>query len=340
MARRILRALIFLAWLPLLIGLAWAFGALWFDLPLALLRHLFAALFAGGAVIAMAVVRPVWRAQCGIATAIVLVAAWWFTIQPSQDRDWKPEVAVLPHAIIEGEHVTIEGVRNFDYRTETDFTPHYETRTYDLGKLRGIDLFANYWGSAVMAHPILSFDFGDGGRVCFSIETRPVRGQSFSALGGLYRQFEIIYIAADERDVIRVRTKYRKGEEVYLYRLKFSPEQAHALFLEYIHTLNLLHGHPRWYNAITDNCTSAIRQQRTASERWQWDWRMLANGYGDQLLYERGAIDTSLPFSELKRRSLINERAKAANGAPDFSARIREGLPGFQMPTADSPNRS
>lgn len=340
MARRILRALIFLAWLPIFIGVAWAFGALWFDLPLASLRHSLAVAFACGAVAAFIFVRPRWRAQLGIGAAIGVIAGWWFTLQPAQNRDWKPEVAVLPHATINGEHVTIEGVRNFDYRTETDFTPKYDTRTYDLGNLRGVDIFANYWGSAFMAHPIFSFDFGDDGRICFSIETRPVRGQSFSALGGLYRQFEIIYIAADERDVIRVRTNYRKGEDVYLYRLKFSPEQARASFLEYIHTLNLLHGQPRWYNAITDNCTSAIRQQRTASERWQWDWRMLANGYGDQLLYEHSAIDTSLPFAELKRRSLINKRAKAANDAPDFSARIRNGLPGFNNPLPAAPNPS
>ncbi|MGB8356128.1 MAG: DUF4105 domain-containing protein, partial [Chthoniobacteraceae bacterium] len=239
------------------------------------------------------------------------------------------EVARLPHATVDGNRVTIENVRNFEYRTENDFTPRYETRTYDLRNLRAVDLFVNFWGISFMAHPILSFDFGPGGHVCFSIETRYKKGQGFSALGGLYRQFEIIYIVADEHDIIRVRTNYRKGEDAYLYRLKSSPEQARTSFLEYIHTLNSLTERPRWYNAITDNCTTAIRQQRTASERSKWDWRMLANGYGDKLLYERGVIDTSMPFEELKRISLIDEKAKAANDSPDFSALIRKGLPGF-----------
>jgi hypothetical protein len=189
-----------------------------------------------------------------------------------------------------------------------------------------VDIFITYWGSPYMAHPILSYDFGTDGRVCFSIETRPVRGQAYSAIGGLYRQFGLAYIVADERDVIRVRTNYRKGEDVYLYRLK-APFVRES-FLEYIRTVNELHETPRWYNAITDNCTSAIRHQRAAAERAPWDWRMLVNGYGDELLYERGSIDRSRPFAELKKLSHINERAKAANDAPDFSERIREGLPG------------
>ena len=132
------------------------------------------------------------------------IVAWWLTIQPRLDRDWKPEVAVLENAVIDGEHVTIHNVRNFDYRAETDFTPRYDTRAYDLSQLRGLDLFVTYWGSPLIAHPILSFDFGDQGHICFSIETRTERGESYSAVRGFYRQFELIYVAADERDVIRV----------------------------------------------------------------------------------------------------------------------------------------
>ena len=234
-------------------------------------------------------------------------------------------MALLPYATREGEVVTLHNVRNFDYRSEEDFTPRYELRRLDMRNLRGLDLFITYWGSPYMAHPILSFDFGKDGHVCFSIETRPERGEEYSALGGLYRRFELTYVVADERDVVRLRTNFRKGEEVYLYRLK-APFVRQG-FLEYIRTVNELHEAPRWYNAITDNCTSAIRHQRAAAERPPWNWRMLANGYGDELLYERGSIDRSLPFAELKRRSHINARATAANDAPDFSARIREGLP-------------
>lgn len=273
-------------------------------------------------------VRPRWRGKLVIAFGIGAVLVWWLNISPRQFRDWKTEVALLPYAEIDGDIVTIRNVRNFDYRSDADFTPSYEVRRFDLKNLRGIDMFVTYWGSPYMAHPIMSFDFGKDGRVCFSIETRPEKGEAYSALGGLYRQFELTYVVADERDVIRLRTNYRKGEDVYLYRLKarFLKES----FLEYVRTVNELHETPRWYNAITNNCTTAIRHQRAANERAPWDWRMLVNGLGDQLLYERSGIDNSMPFSELKRLSHINERANAADKDPDFSTRIRVGLP--EMP--------
>lgn len=311
----------------LLVGVLWAFGALWFDFPLADTRRVAAAGFALAVVLVMIFVRPRWRAKFIVALAIGLILGWWLSLQPRQDRDWKPEVALTASATVEGEVVTIHNVRNFEYRTEQDFTPRYETRRLNLQNLRGVDIFITYWGSPYMAHPILSFDFGRDGHVCFSIETRPRRGQAYSALGGLYRQFELSYVVADERDVIRLRTNYRQGEEVYLYRLN-SPH-ARASFLEYIRTVNELHAAPRWYNAITDNCTTAIRQQRAAADRAPWDWRMLVNGFGDQLLYQRGALNQSLPFAELKQLSHINARARAADAAPDFSARIRVGLPGM-----------
>ena len=299
-------------------------GALYFDLPVKSLRAPLAIIYGGAMLGTLILVRKRGRGMAIIAIGFAVVLAWWLTLKPRQDRDWKPEVAALGSAIIEGDRITIHNVRNFDYRTETDFTPRHETRSYDLQKLRGVDLFVTYWGSPAMAHPILSFDFAEDGRLCFSIETRSQRGQSYSAIGGLYRQFEQIYIAADERDVIRLRSNYREGEDVYLYRFKATPKAARVAFLEYIRTLNELHERPRWYNAIKNNCTTAIRQQRTAAERAPWDWRMLANGYADEMLYERGTIDRlGLSFDELKRRSHINSRARAANDASDFSEHIR-----------------
>lgn len=314
-------------WSILSLGVLWAFGALWYDFPVSGYRQLAACLLVGVVILMLLFVRPRWRAKLGVAFIILLVIVWWSSLQPRQYMDWKPEVALLPFATIDDEMVTIRNVRNFDYRTEQDFTPRYELRRVDLRNLRGLDIFICYWGSPYMAHPILSFDFGKDGRVCFSIETRPVRGQAYSAIGGLYRQFALTYIVADERDVIRVRTNYRKGEDVYLYRL--NDRFVRESFLEYIRTVNELHETPRWYNAITGNCTSAIRQQRSAAERAPWDWRMLVNGFGDELLYQIGRIDQSLPFAELKRRSCINGRAQAANDSPDFSACIRQGLPGM-----------
>ena len=315
-------------WILLAGGILWSVGALWFDLPWSSFRQAAAVIFALAAIGALVFVSPRWRAKLGVAVAILLVIVWWFYIEPRQDRDWKPEVAQVAQAVVEGDVVTIRNVRNFEYRTETDFTPRYETRRFDLRNLRGADVFVNYWGSAMMAHPIFSFDFGKDGHLCFSIETRPEKGESYSALGGLYRQFELIYVVADERDVIRVRTNYRKGEDVYLYHL--NAPLAKNSFMEYVRTVNELQAAPRWYNAITNNCTTAIRQQRASSERAPFDWRMLVNGYADELLYEKGVIDRSLPFAELKRISHINERAKEADGAADFSEQIRKGLPGMR----------
>lgn len=317
-----------LAWALLGLAALWAFGALWFDFPLQPLRK-GAAVFLALTLVGIAVLlRPAWRAKIAIAIAILVVAGWWFTLQPRQFRNWKPQTAVTAHAEIDGDIVTFHAVRNFDYRTEDDFTPHYETRRLDLRNLRGVDIFITYWGSPYMAHPILSYDFGPDGRICFSIETRTEVGEGYSALGGLYRRFELMYVVADERDVIRLRTNYRKGEDVYLYRL--NDVDARESFMEYVRTVNELHSTPRWYHAITNNCTTSIRQQRATTSRAPWDWRLLVNGYGDELLYERGGIDRSLPFGELKKISQINGRASAADQAADFSEQIRQGLPGMK----------
>jgi hypothetical protein len=249
------------------------------------------------------------------------------------DRPWQPDVAQMAWAEIKGDEVTLHNVRNCDYRTETDYTPRWEKRVVRLSQLKGLDLAINYWGSPYMAHPIASFQFADAPPVCFSIETRKEVGESYSAIGGLYRQFELIYIAADERDVVRVRTNFRKGEDVYLYRLNTTPEKVRERFLEYLTALNHLREHAHWYNAVTTNCTTTIRTQRAAATRAPWDWRMLVNGFGDEMLYERGGLATGgLGFADLKKQAIINPAAKEANDAPDFSRRIRAGRAGFDAP--------
>ena len=197
-----------------------------------------------------------------------------------------------------------------------------------LSKLTGADIAVTYWGSPLIAHPIVSFRFADAAPLCFSIETRKRIGQSYSTIGGIYRQFTLIYVVADERDVIRLRTNYRKGEDVYLYHTNLSQAQARARFLEYVGSLNELREKPRWYNALTTNCTTSIRTQQPPNERLPWDWRILLNGKGDEMMYEHHVFATGgLSFPELKARSLINLRARAANDSPDFSKLIREDLP-------------
>ncbi len=313
--------------LTAIIAVAWAFGAVWFDAPFGYTNKVLAGLLATVGAIALVFVRQFRRKVGAIALLFVGVLAWWLTLSPTNDSDWQPDVAQKAWADIQGDEVTLHNVRNCDYRTETDYTPHWDTRTVRISQITGIDLAVDYWGSPWIAHPIASFQFADAPPLCFSIETRKKLGQTYSTIGGLYRQFELIYIVADERDVIRVRTNYRK-EDIYLYRMTISPAHARERFLEYIHSLNALRNKPRWYNAITTNCTTSIRTQHPPHERMPWDWRILLNGKGDELLYERHLIVTSgLSFAELKPRSLIDTTARAANASPDFSQLIRVGLP-------------
>ena len=319
-----------IAWPLALGGAAWSVGALAFDFPWPALRGVVAVMLALAFLAALFFAKGSWRKIGALFAGFAVVLAWWLTLQPSNDRPWQPDVAQTAWAEINGDEVTLHNVRDCDYRTETDYTPRWETRTVRLAQLTGLDLAINYWGSPWMAHPIASFQFADAPPVCFSIETRKETGESYSAIGGLYRQYELIYIVADERDVIRVRTNFRQGEDVYLYRTVASPAKARERFLEYVNALNALHTRPRWYNAIATNCTTAVRDQHPTSERAPWDWRILVNGKGDEMMYERHTLTTGgLSFAELKKRALANPAAQAADQSPDFSRLIRTGRPGF-----------
>lgn len=307
--------------------LLWAFGAIWYDFPVSSQgRKMLAILF----VIACGLLwfSGKWKFR-GVSLCLPgAVMAWWFTLSPRSDRPWQPDVARTASAEVLGDVVIFHNVRNCDYRTETDYTPRWETRTVRISKIIGIDVALTYWGSPYMAHPIISFQFADSPPLCFSIETRKEIGESYSSIGGFFRQYELIYIVADERDVIRLRTNFRKGENVHLYRLRITPEHARERFMDYVTALNKLHAKPRWYNAATTNCTTAIRTQHAAKERAPWDWRILVNGKSDEMLYERGALQTGgLPFPELKRRSLINGLVHDSPNAGNFSDLIRSNLP-------------
>jgi hypothetical protein len=319
-----------LAWLIALGCAAWAFGALNYDFPVG--KPIVAWAFAAAIIVAIVLLHSAVRKLGAVFLAFAVVLTWWLTLKPSNNGNWQPDVAQTAWADIKGDEFTFHNVRNCDYRTETDYTPHWETRTVRLSQITGIDLAIDYWGSPWIAHPIVSFQFADTPPLCFSIETRKTVGQSYSTIGGLYRQFGLIYIVSDERDVIRLRTNYR-NEDIYLYHTTASPDRARERFLEYVRSLNALHIRPRWYNAITTNCTTAIRDQRPINERVPWDWRILLNGKADELLYEHGALVTGgLSFAQLKAQSLINDRAKRADASPDFSQLIRVGLPALSKP--------
>jgi hypothetical protein len=297
------------------------------------LRTMLAALFAlfGVAILVWYLLSAKRFRPCFAFLAVfLLLVAWWSTIPASQDRDWAPEYAKLVYATINGDLVTIHNIRNFDYRTETDFTPRYYTKTFDLRQLDSVDVIASYWMGDAIAHIFLSFGFSGKDFIAISIETRRQRHQSYSTVAGFFKQYELFYVVADERDLIRLRTNYRKDppEDVYIYRTRAPADNARRLFLDYIREINSLAEKPEFYNALTTNCTTSIlTHTRVNQSDLPLSWKVLLSGYVPQYLYERYAIDTSLPFEELKRRSHINAAAKASDDAADFSQRIRTGLP-------------
>jgi len=292
-----------------------------------------AVMIACGASTAIAIVfgRQLRVALPVFALALGAFAIAWSTVKPSNDRDWQPDVAVLPYATFDGDRVTIQNIRNFDYRTETDYTPRYYDKSFDLRELETVDLITSYWMGDAIAHVMMSFGFADRDFVTVSIETRKEKGESYSTVNGFFRQYELIYIVGDDRDLVRLRTNYRKDppEEVYLFRTNAPKENVRRLFLDYFKTINSLRDQPQFYNTLTTNCTTnVVRHTAVNPGGGHYSWKVLLSGYAPLYAYERGRLDQSLPFEELKQRSHINERAHAAGEDPDFSRRIRESLPG------------
>ncbi len=310
--------------LGLVIG-AWGAAALWIDGPS---PRAFAGVLAAGFLIASLVLPQL--SGRGVVAALALWAGllgWWFAIPPSNGRNWLADVANAPTATIDGNLVTIHNVRNFEYRSENDYTPRWETRTYDLNEIRGLDIFLSKWGSPYIAHTIMSWEFASAPPLAISIETRKEQGEAYSAVLGFFRQYELYYVVADERDVIGVRADHR-GEQVALYRLAVPLDLARALLLSYLRAADEVARQPAWYNAFSHNCTTTIRLHVLQTGIAQpWDYRILVNGRLPEMFYERKSINTDLPLADMLAASDITARAKAAGAAPDFSARIREGLP-------------
>ena len=307
----------------------WGVGALYFSplLP-ARWRALAAASYGTASILAFALLPSPVTAVAALAIFTVLVILF-LRIPASNDRDWQPDVSVTPHATVNGDLVTIHGVRNFDYRSESDFTPRWEDRTYDLRKLDSADIIAVYWSGKAVAHIMVSFGFHDQDYLALSIETRKEKGESYSTLAGFFRQYELYYVVADERDVIGVRTTYRQPQEdVYIYRLRTPQRNIRRSFLDYLQAMNDMCVHPRFYNTLTTNCTTTILMHtRMNPESPPMSWKILVSGYVPDYLYQLGRIDTTKPFADLEKLSRVNERAHAADKDAFFSQCIRQGLP-------------
>jgi len=312
---------------------AWGALALLYSSPLSeTARIVLAAIFgivAAVAAIALAVRRWRWRWRAAGAywVAFFALLAWFFSLAPSNDRDWQADVATLPYATVAGDIVTMHNIRNFDYRSETDYTPAYYDKRFDVSKLTGVDIIAVYWMGPAVAHIFVSFEFAGSDHLAVSIETRKEKGEEYSTLKGFFRQYELYYVVADERDVIRLRTNYRKDppEDVYVYRAQGPLENGRRLFLDYVRKINSLKEKAEFYNTLTTNCTTNIWMHTLVNVgHLPFSWKILASGYVPQYMYEAGRLDNSVPFAELQKRALVNPRAHGADKAQDFSRRIRE----------------
>ena len=307
----------------------WPVLALYYsNLPWLWARLILVAAFAVFAVWALWIARGS-RGRWAFAGALGAVILWWINIPPSHDRPWRREVAVLPRAIIDGDRVQLLNFRNFVYRSRDDFDEHYETRELSLAHLVSVDLYVSYWKIGPVAHTFLSFNFDDGTPpVCISIETRPEIGEGFAPIASMFKQFELIYVVGDERDIVAVRTNHRQ-EEVFLYRIRAAPERVRDLFRIYLDRINRLVEQPEWYHLLSNSCTlNIIRYSRAVGgQHARFEIRHLLNGLIDRYVYLIGIVDTSLGFEELRRRSHINAAAREDERSPDFPQRIRAGLP-------------
>ena len=256
-------------------------------------------------------------------TAMALMMAWWSMIAPGSTLIWADDVSREIASRVNGSVVTLDNVRNFDWRSDSDYTQRWETRNYDLDQVRSLDVALSYWMGPAIAHTLVSFGFADGRHLTFSIEVRRQRGESFSAIAGFFKHDTMVLVAADERDILRVRTNAR-GEDMYLYRVKMPLADIRSLFLSYLKEAEELQRQPRFYNTLTANCTTVVFEMvRRIDPGLPFDWRLLASGYLDRYLYDIGALAGEGDFATRKQAAHITARAIAADRAEDFSARIR-----------------
>lgn len=261
------------------------------------------------------------------ATILLPCVVWWALQRPSNHRDWTPDNARTATAGFRGDSVFVHNLRNADYVTTQRYTVRWEDRAYDLRRVKRawflVEPFGRDWRGP--AHTLASFEFDDGRFLAVSAEIRKEKGESFSPWKGLLRQFEMTYVVADERDVVRLRTNFRR-DPVYLYPIRADRRKVRAMLVDMLTRANELAAHPEWYNTLTNTCTTSIVQHvnRVAPHRVPFSVKVLFPGYSDRLAYDLGLIDTDLPFEQARERYHVNAAALRAGNSPDFSRLIRE----------------
>jgi hypothetical protein len=312
----------------LILPTVWGALALWYRISAARVVKALAA--AAWAAFGFGMLILAWEGRVAIAAsayafALAMLLIWWRRLRPTHDGEWAEELAMMTAGTIDGNRVTLRNVRNFEWRTTSDYTPRWETRSYDLDRLKRVDMVMSYWRGPAIAHMVISFGFDDGSHVAFSVEIRRRRTQEFSEIGGFFKEFELCIIAADELDAIWLRANTR-GERVYLYELRLAPEARRSLFLSYVSEANGLLQTPRFYHTITANCTTLVYQMmRRIVGPLPLSHGLLFSGYMPEYVYRVGGLDRRRTLEELRQRGYISERARRCGRGPGFSASIRDG---------------
>jgi Domain of unknown function (DUF4105) len=315
----------------LLLGMpaAWGALALWYQAPGGRFKLGIIALWTA---FSLGVIVALWQGRSGaaflsFAIAFGILLIWWQRISPSNDREWADDVAQITSGTPDGNRVTLKNVRNFDWRSNEDYTQRWETRVYDLDCLSSVDMIMSYWDGWAIAHMLISFGFDDGQHVAFSVEVRRQKNKTYSEIGGFFKRDGLSIIAADERDVIRVRTNIR-GEDDYLYRIRMPVSAMRSLFLGYVEQADNLLDTPRFYNTITVNCTTLVYQMMQRIVGYlPWSYRLLFTGYLPAYVYRVGGLDQRFTLEELRALGRITDRARQSDRSSTFSEDIRRGIP-------------
>lgn len=259
-----------------------------------------------------------------ITILVILFFGWLTTEQPRNDRDWSLDQAIIPEVHIGGDTVSIKNIRDFSYRSTSDYTPEYYDQTFNLRDLTRVWYIVEPFGSIGAAHTFVSFEFGVGDFVAVSIEIRKEKGESFSPWKGVLRQYELAYVIASERDAIGLRAVHRK-DDVYLYPVKTTPEKARALFLSMVSRAEKLRTEPEFYNTLFSNCTTNIARHANeiSTNRIPWDFRLILPEHSDLLAYKLGLLDIPDSPEKVRGEYRINDRAEKFINDPNFSHRIR-----------------
>ena len=320
--------------LSVFLSSVWALLALWYQAPGGMPGRLLCCglwlLAAVGCCYGLWAGLAWWQALLAYLLLFILLLLWWSGIKPSHDRDWADDLAQITTGQVEGSRVRLNNVRNFEWRSTTDYDIRWESRNYDLKRLRSVDMITSYWGLSSIAHVLVSFGFDDGEHVAFSVEIRRESHEHFSELGGFFKQFELSIIASDERDVVRVRSNVR-DEDLWLYRINLSPANARKLFRSFVLQANQLAERPRFYHTVTGNCTTIVfSMMKQIVDGLPLDHRLLLTGYLPAYVHEVSGMTPGLTLEELQRRGRITQKAREAGDDPAFSARIRQGVPGWK----------